>query len=107
MANAIGFDPELSDVLNDGYVSAKKTVGLTEILAAVGGSNQSGRELLYLENTGTTKLYYGPTGVTTTGSTKGSYLAKGQFIFLPVGAYVSVYIISDGASGSAVIQEYA
>lgn len=107
MGTAIGFDPELSDVLNDGYLSITKTVGTTEILAAVGGSNQTGREILYLENNGNTKLYYGPTGVTSSSTTKGSYLAKGQFVFLPAGQYLNIYIISDAASGSVQIQEFA
>lgn len=103
MGGGVSVSPEFSDVVEDGYVTGSVSVGLTQVEAKVGGSRQVGREMIYIENAGTTVLYYGPSGVTTA---NGAKIEKKQFVFLPVGN-MAVYIIGDGASGTAIVQEFA
>lgn len=100
-----GYNPLLGDVILSDYQSALKTVGLTQVLAAVGGSNLSGRQELLIFNDGNFTLYYGPNGVTISGSTKGIPIQPGGLVNLPFGPNVAVYLISDSAAGAAIIQE--
>jgi len=99
----VSLSAEFSDVLSDGYVTASVSVGTSEVEAKVGASRQVGREMVYLENKGTTVIYYGPTGVTTS---TGARLDKKQFVFLPIGAQ-GVFMIGDGVGGTVIVQEIA
>lgn len=106
MSGGVTVNPDFADVLEDGYVSAVITVGTSQVEAKVGASRQSGRELLYIENQSNVTIYYGPSGVTTSGSTKGSTLLKDQFVFLPIGNQ-AVYLIAGSAGNSILVQEMA
>ena len=98
---------EFSDVVNDGYVSAAKTVGTTEVLASAGTSNLTGREILTIYNDSNSIIYYGPTGVSVSGPNKGEPLAKGQSVSIPAGDALNIYLISASASNNVIIQEWA
>lgn len=101
---SLSYNPELADVANDGYVSGTQSVGTTQVEAKVGGSRQSGRELLYIENQSSNTVYYGPSGVTTS---TGARLFKDQFVFLEAGENVAVFLIAGSASNTVLIQEMA
>lgn len=97
---------EYSDVLQDAYVSGPVTVTTTQIEAKVGASRLSGREALTITNTSTTVVYYGPTGVTTTGAGMGDSLMKGQSVSMPIGD-MGVFLRTASGSATVVVQEIA
>ena len=101
----VSFNPEFSDVLNDGYVTNSVNVTTSPVEAKAGGSRLSGRECVTIENTGNKTLYYGPTGVT---ASTGAPLFKGQFVSLPIGENIGVFLICGiGDSTTAIVQEMA
>ena len=96
---------ELDDVNNDGYVSGSVAVTSVAVEAKVGASRLYGREIITLTNKGPKTVYYGPSGVT---STTGDTLLKGQFVSLPFGDNVPVYIICAAAeTATVIVQESA
>lgn len=95
---------EYSDVLGEGYVSGEVTVGTSAVEAKVGGSVLSKRELLYIENKSSSSIFYGPSGVTTT---TGAQLKKDQFVWLPVGESIQVFMIRSSGSATVIVQEFA
>lgn len=101
---SIVVNPEFSDVLQDGYVTGTVSVGTSETQAKVGSNPLSGRELLYIENRSSNTIYYGPSGVTTS---NGARLFKDQFVFLPVGQGVLVFLIAGSSGNTVVVQEMA
>jgi len=103
--SGITYDPELSDVNNDGYVSGSVAVSTTQVEAKVGTSRLTGREVLTITNKGPNPIYYGPTGVTVA---TGDVLYKGQFVSFPLGSSIAVFMICDTAqSAVAIVQELA
>lgn len=100
----ITFDPELSDVTNDAYVSGSLSVTSTPVEAKVGAQRLSGRELLYIEHRGGGDVYYGPSGVT---DATGAKLAKNQFTFLPVGSGIPVFLVTKSGNATVIVQEFA
>lgn len=103
MGSIMSFDPELSDVNNDGYVSGAISVTSVAIEAKVGASSLAGRESITVLNKGPNKIYYGPSGVTTT---TGSILEKNQFLSMPLGNALALFLIcASGESATAIIQE--
>lgn len=59
--------PELADTLSGSFTGARKTATTTPAVAQVGGSNQVGRQTVYLHNTSTSNtLYAGPSGASPT-----------------------------------------
>lgn len=84
-----------------GYVSGSVSVGTSAVEAKVGGSRVATRSTLYIENTGTTDIYYGPATVTTA---NGAILRRRQFVFLPVGD-LEVQLISSAVGGTVIVQE--
>ncbi len=103
--SGISYNPELADVDNDGYASGSVSVGVTQIEAKVGVNRLAGREGLTITNKGPNPVYYGPTGVT---STTGDVLLKNQFVSLPFGESVAVFLIcAAGQSATVIVQELA
>ena len=103
MSAGMSYDPEYSDVDNDGYASGAVSVSTTQIEAKVGASRMVGREAITITNKGPNTLYYGPTGVT---STTGDVLYKDQYVSLPIGASLGVFLICvTGQSATAIVQE--
>jgi hypothetical protein len=96
----ISYNPELADVDNDGYVSGPVSVAGTAVEAKVGASRLVGREFITITNKGPKTVYYGPSGVT---STTGDVLYKGQFVSMPMGDQIGVFVICAGADTATVI----
>lgn len=99
----INENPDRSDVVERSHVGVVVSVGTTQVEAKVGSSRVESRQIVYIQNT--SKLYsifWGPSGVTTTGSTRGVELAAGQFVSLPFGD-VSIFLISAQAGGVEVV----
>lgn len=101
----MGYNTLLGDVVISDYVSAVKSVGTTEVLAAVGGSNLSGRQEVIIYNDSSSVIYFGPTGVAISGTNKGVPIDPGAFVNLPFGASVQIYLIAASASNNVIIQE--
>lgn len=105
MAAGITFNPELSDVDNDAYLSVNVSVTSSPIEAKVGVSRLSGREMVMIQNKGPKTLYYGPSGVT---ATTGMPLEKEQYVALPIGDSIGVFLVCDsGDTATAIVQEIA
>lgn len=102
--SGIAFDPELSDVLNDSYISTTIAVNTTEVHAKVGGSNLSKREVLVVYNKGPGPVYWGPTGVT---AATGIPLDSGDMMALQFGDQINVFLISTVAGATVIVQEAA
>lgn len=101
----MSFDPELADVDNDNYLTGVVSVGSTQVEAKVGVGRLSRREGITLTNKGPNRVFYGPTGVTVS---TGDYLDKNQFVSLPLGESIGVFLICDtGKTASVVVQEIA
>jgi hypothetical protein len=102
---SISYSSEFSDVLSDGYVAASISVSTTEVEAKVGASALAGRETLRIYNNSNRTVYFGPSGVT---SSTGEPILKKQWVNIPVGDSISVYLITDSGTASDVrIQEFA
>ena len=78
----------------------------TEVEAKVGGSRLAGRNGLYIENTGTTTLFVGKTGVKSSGAGRGARLFPGQSMYDAAGD-VGVFVVTDDVGGgSFVVREF-
>ena len=96
---------DLSDVNGDGYVSGSVAVTSVAVEAKVGASRLYGREAITITNKGPKTLYYGPSGVTVA---TGDPLFKDQFVSLPIGDTIGVFLITSGAdTATAIVQEQA
>lgn len=96
---------EFDDVNNNGYVSGSVAVTSVAVEAKVGASRLSGREVITITNKGNKTVYYGPSGVT---STSGDILYKDQFVSLPFGDSIGVFIICGaGDTSTVIVQEQA
>lgn len=97
--------PEFSDVLNDDYITARLTITSTQSEAKVGGTRLAGREVVTIQNIGNKTVFYGPTGLT---DITGNPLYKNQFVSLPIGVNLGVFLIcSSGDSSTVIVQEMA
>jgi len=93
-----------ADVNDTGYSATVIAVGTSEVEAKVGGTRDGYRQRLLIYNDSSNVIYYGPTGVTTTGSTRGVPIYKRQVAIVPVGD-VAVYLIAGSAANDVIIQE--
>ncbi len=96
----ISYSGELDDVNNNSYLSGAVNVTSSAVEAKVGANRLEGRELLTITNKGSKTVYYGPAGVT---STTGDPLYKDQFVSLPFGDNIAVYVVCAGADTATVI----
>lgn len=105
MSSGISYDPEFSDVDNDGYVSNAVAVTSTAVEAKAGAAKLSKREGITITNKGPSKVYYGPLGVT---DVTGDVLYKDQFVSLPLGDQIAIYVVcSTGQTSTVIVQELA
>ena len=103
--NNISYSPEFSDVDNDGYVSGPVSVTNVAIEAKVGANRLANREGITITNNGPNTVYYGPSGVTTS---TGDLLYKNQFVTLPLGENIGVFLICATAqTATVIVQELA
>jgi hypothetical protein len=103
--SGISYNPEFADVDNDGYVSGTVSVSSTAVEAKVGANRLTGREGITLTNSGPNTVYYGPSGVT---SATGDVLYKNQFVSLPFGETIGVFVVcATGQGATVIVQELA
>lgn len=103
--SGLSYDPELSDVERDSYISGSVSVTSVAIEAKVGASRLTGREVITVLNKGSNRIYYGPSGVTTT---TGSVLEKNQFLSMSLGDSLALFLVcASGESATAIVQEIA
>lgn len=103
---ALGFNPDRADTNETGYVSAILSVGTSQVEIKAGGSRLTGRQLVVVYNDSSNTVYFGPSGVTTSGSTKGVPVAKGQMVSVPIGNQ-AIYLIAGSSSNDVIVQEFA
>jgi hypothetical protein len=85
-----------SDVDNSSYLQGVISVTTSQVEAKVGASRLTSRQNLRIFNNSDRTIYFGPSGVT---SSIGEPLYKQQWVELPVGDSIGVYLIT--ASGTA------
>jgi len=102
---SFGSSGSFSDVVDGSYISTVITVGTSQVQACVGGSNLANRQEIIIYNDSLATIYYGPSGVTTTGATKGIPIAPGGFVNLPFGTDIGLFLIAGSASNSVIVQE--
>jgi hypothetical protein len=95
----------INDSPNIAVASAEVAVGLTEV--ALPTSALAGRRRLTVQNLSNNDIYVGPTGVTTSGATKGLRVAKGSTLNLELGQNVTLYGIAGSAGNNVVVFEQA
>lgn len=98
------FNTDRNDVVESGYVGGVVTVGTSQVEAKVGGARVATRQIVILFNDSSNTIYYGPTGVTTSGSSKGIPLEKSQWVALPIGDQ-GLFLIAGSASNNVIVQE--
>jgi hypothetical protein len=98
------FSPDRADVNDTGYSSAVVTIGTSQIEIKVGGSRDEKRQRVLIYNASTSIIFYGPSGVTTSGATRGIPLFRRQIAVIPVGD-VAIYAIAASAGNDIIVQE--
>lgn len=100
----LGNFSDRADVVESNYLGVVLTVGTTEVEVKAGGSRLATRQLVALYNDSSNTIYFGPTGVSTSGSSKGIPLAPQQFLSIPIGN-AGLYLIAGSASNNVIVQE--
>lgn len=98
--------PQFADVNEKSYKSTVRSVGTSQVEMRVDSTRDAARQVLIIYNDSNNTIYLGPSGVTTTGSTKGYPVVKGQSVTLAIGD-VAIYAIAGSASNDVIIQELA
>lgn len=102
---SFGSTGSFSDVAGVSYISTVLSVGTSQVKVCVGADNLANRQELIIFNDSLNTIYYGPSGVTTSGTTKGIPIQGGGFVNLPFGFDVSVYMIAASPGNSIIVQE--
>lgn len=96
--------PDRSDVNESSYLQVSTTVGTSAVEVKVGGSRLSTRQIAFMYNDSDKVMYWGPSGVTASGSTRGVPLEPGQMVNLPFGD-VGVFVIGVKAGQGVIFGE--
>jgi len=96
-------DPDRIDVNDVGYYSSVITVGTSQVEVKTDTTKRRYRQRILIYNDSGSTVYVGPTGVTTTGSTKGVPLYKKQTMVIPLGN-VGIFLIAGSASNDVIVQ---
>jgi hypothetical protein len=99
-----GFTGRDDEVVNIDYVQGSVTVGVTQVEAKVGGSRLDGRQMLRIYNGSNAVVYFGPTGVTTS---NGEPIEKKQWINIPIGDALALYLIAGSAANDVIVSEWS
>lgn len=89
---------------NTSYLGGTITCTSVQTECKVGVNTLANRQVLYIENSTGTQIFYGPSGVTTS---TGARLANNQAVFLSVGSNIHVYVIKASGSGTVIVQEFS
>jgi hypothetical protein len=98
----IGYDPNREDVLEQSASYGTLTVGTSAVELKVGGSALTNRQAITMLPI-TRDIYWGYNSSVTTST--GTKLFKGQFLMLPIGPSVTVYLIAASAGTDVRIGE--
>lgn len=94
-----------SDVNDTSGISGTLTVGTSAVEVKVGGSRLVGRQSVRLYNDSSNAIYWSfSASVTTSGSTKGEQIAKGQSAEWDVGDF-PIYVIAASAGNIVIVHE--
>ena len=102
----IGYNPDRLDTSDVSYTSAKVNVTSVAVEAKVGVTRNSARQYMILYNKGGGTVYYGPTGVTSSGANEGLPLLANQEVGIPIGD-VAIFLIRASGNSDVIIQELA
>jgi hypothetical protein len=101
----VSFNPDFADVMQE-YAATRISVSTTETEAKVGAIRNKSRQLLVIYNdSATTTVYYGPTGVTASGGF-GLPINPGQAITVSLGN-TGLYLIVATGTAPVIIQEFS
>lgn len=100
----IGDSSKVTEALNTSAVYGSLTVGTTAVEVKVGGSVLANRKTVTLQPKDN-KIFWGYDSSVTVSN--GTQVFKDQFMPLPVGANISIWLISDGAGRDVRIGEIA
>lgn len=92
------------EIVNVDYIQGVLSVGTTQVEAKVGASKLERRQMLRVFNKSNSTIYFGPSGVTTT---TGEPIEKDQWVNIPVGDQISVFLIAASASNDVIVSEWS
>ena len=93
---------QFNEVDDKSYLSGTVTVSTSQVELKVGASRLDGRQNLLIYNKGSSTIYIGPSGVTTS---NGIPVVKGQLFSYPFGQNIAVYAIMSSGSQSIIVHE--
>lgn len=94
------------EVNEKGYASLVVSVSTTQVEAKCGANRLTGRQEIIVYNDSTNIIFFGPNGVTATGSTKGIPIEQGCSVSITIGD-VALYLITASGTSSVIVQEFA
>ena len=81
-------------------------VTTTEIELKTDTTRLPNRQVITVFNDSVATIYYGPTGVTSSGPTKGIPLLRNQMVSIPASDILAVFIIAATGTRSIIVQEW-
>lgn len=93
---------QFNEVDDTSYLSTSATITTSASELKVGASRLSGRQNLIVFNKGSSTIYIGPSGVT---SSTGIPVEANQMFSYPFGQNIAVYAITSSGSSTVIIQE--
>ena len=100
--------PDRSDVLDSAFVHGTINVGNSDVIANVSGTNLAKRQTLVIYNDSNKDMFYGPSGVSSSGGAKGILFSSQETVTLNIGEFIDIFIISSTpGANKAIIQEFA
>lgn len=94
---------ETRGAADDSYGSIVISVGTSAVEVKIGASRNPTRQRILIYNDSSSLIYYGPSGVTVSGSNRGIPIFKKQIVVIPAGD-IGVYLIAGSASNDAIVQ---
>jgi len=102
----VSFNPNKSDTLQGALTTGIKSVGTSEVIAAAGVSNATGREVILLMNrSDTVTAWVGPTGFTAGDAGVGIPIYPRETVRLNMTENITVYLRTEASTANIVIWE--
>lgn len=96
------------DVINAAGVTGSVTVGTSAVEAIVGGSVLDDRQFVRIYNDSNSVIYWSfNPSMTTSGANRGEPIEKKQWIEIPAGEQVPVYLRANSNGNSVIVMEGA